>query len=537
MEVSRRQFIQLGGATAASAAVPGLIGGENLVSRPNVRWRAHSPAEMPQPDLATLLLNRAAFGPQPGDVEEARQKGVDWWIERQLDHEKIDNSQVEGLIANALPTINMAPRMLLRVGQNQNVAVQELRLATLYRMVFSPRLLHEVMVEFWSDHFSIYHAAEQAEYFKTVDDREVIRKYALGKFKDLLTASATSPAMLNYLNNDQSRKDRPNENYARESQELHTLGVATNDYPYSEQDVKEAARCLTGWNWDQRQTSQTYGEFEFRAGDHDNGSKQVLGQFVGANGAQNDGYQFIDILVNHEATAKHLAFKLVRRFVTDDPLGQTPDLVNRVVDSYKRSDGDIKELLSTIFRSTEFAKSYATYGGRLSRPMDLLARALRAANIAPEHFGLAYQGRDAALYQRLMKMLTNMGHIPFYWPTPDGFPDVKTAWSASTVMLTRWNFGLSLCGVGNGATGFGPELINGFKILSQTPANLMTAGEVVDFWIDRILHRAMDPADRDAIIDFLTSGGSASTPVDLANPGRLPEAVALIFDSPYFQWR
>jgi uncharacterized protein (DUF1800 family) len=538
MEVTRRQFIQLGGAAAATAAVPSLVGAEVLAPRPPLRWVVKSVADMPEPDLPTLLLNRAAFGPRPGEVEEAREKGADWWIERQLDYEEIDNSAVEGRLNESLPTLTMSARQLLQYGQTRNVAVQELRLATLYRMVFSPRLLHEVMVEFWTDHFSMYHPTDLVEYFKTVDDRDVIRRHALGNFKDLLTASAMSPAMLNFLNNDVSTKERPNENYAREIMELHTLGVAKDDYPYTEQDVKEVARCFTGWSWDRRSGSQTRGDFEYRDNDHYQGAKMVLGQPIPAAMKEQDGHIVIDILSHHEATPRFLATKLVRRFVTDDPARQTPELVERVAAAYTRTQGDIREMVSTILRSQEFKGSFSRTGGRLSRPMDLLARQLRAVDIQPEHFDLRYASdRGGLLYQRLMNALQSMGHIPYYWPTPDGYPDTKDHWVASTVMLTRWNFGLALNGVGTASTRFGPELINGFYPAQQTPAGLTTAGEVVDYWIERLLHRPMLAEDRNLVIDYLTNGGNETTRLNQQATRRIPETIALMLDSPYYQWR
>lgn len=537
MEVSRRQFIQLGGTAAAAATVPTWTG-EPEGLRPAARWRARTVADMPAPDLPALLLNRAAFGPRPGEVEEVREKGANWWIERQLDYESIDNTAVETRLLQALPTLQLSARQLLNVGQNQRVAVRELQLATVYRMAFSPRLLHEVMTEFWTDHFSMDINSELVEYFKTADDRDVVRKHALGNFKELLTASAMSPAMLNYLNNDVSTKERPNENYAREIMELHSLGVANKDgYPYSEQDVKEVAKCFTGWSWDNKQGSQTRGEFEYRDAAHHSGSKEVLGEFIPAAMKMQDGHAVIEILCAHKATGDFLAKKLVRRFVTDDPEGQTPDLMKRVSQAYYDSKYDIRTMVRTILMSKEFAASFSTYGGRLSRPMDLIARMLRTADVQPEQFDLNYTNQGGGLYQRLYNALVFMGHVPYIWPTPDGYPDYKEAWSASTNLLTRWNLGLALNGVGSRTTGFGPALIPNFVLAQKTPTTLTTAGQVVDYWIERLVHRQFLPEDRDYVIQYLTNGGPASTPMSDALAAKLPETIALIYDSPYFQWR
>jgi uncharacterized protein (DUF1800 family) len=542
MEVSRRQLIQIGGTAAAAAVVP-LGSGADLRPRPPLRWAARSASDMPEPDLPALLYNRAAFGPRPGDVEALRQQTPYDWIEQQLDYTSIDDSAVEDALKN-LSTLSMPARQLIDFGMNLGQVVEELRLATLYRMIFSRRLLFEVMVEFWTDHFSIYLETDNVRYFKTVDDRDVIRKHALGKFKDLLTASAMSPAMLNYLNNDANFVNYPNENYAREIMELHTLGAATNGVPYTEQDVKEVAKCFTGWNWT-RGNSPRRGEFEFVQLRHDNSYKTVLGNGIGPAGDLEDGKAVIEILCNHEATGRFLAAKLVRRFVTDDPQGQAPELVNRVAETYRNSQGDIKDMVYTILTSQEFARSFATYGGRLSRPADLLARALRAVDIKPEHLparlptgrpGGSQTGQNP-VYNRLTYALRSMGHVPFDWPTPDGFPDTKEAWSSSIGMLVRWNFGLSLAAAGSGSTPLGGEFIPGFRPHEQMPADIATAGAAVDWWTDRLLHRPVLAADKTLLVGYLTNGGSAETLLDSASRRRLPELIALILDSAYFQWR
>ncbi len=539
MEVSRRQLLQIGGATAAAAALP-LGSDAGLRPRPPLAWAARVASDMPEPDLATLLCTRAAFGPRPGEVEALRAQSPYDWIEAQLDYTAIDDGEVEDAL-RSLATLTMPPRQLMDIGNRYQI-VEELRLATLYRMIFSPRLLYEVMVEFWTDHFSIYHLTDQCDAFKTVDDRNVIRKHALGKFKDLLTASAMSPAMLNYLNNDVNYLNYPNENYAREIMELHTLGVAVNGVPYTEQDIKEVAKCFTGWTWTYAQGPRR-GEFEFSQDRHDPSGKSVLGQHVPSAGDIEDGKAVIDILCDHEATGRFLAQKMIRRFVTDDPLGQTPELVDRVAETYRNSGGDIKDMVYTILTSQEFARSFATYGGRLSRPSDLLARALRAVDLQPAQFPVRLPGRGGGqanqnpIYSRLIYALTSMGHLPYYWPTPDGYPDIKDAWASSIGMLVRWNFGLALAGAGSGSTPLGGELVPGFKPYEQMPADVATAGAAVDWWTARLVHRPLLAEDRGMLVDYLTSGGAADTALDGAARRRLPELVALILDSAYFQWR
>lgn len=539
MGLSRRGLISgLGAAAATGGAAWAEL--ERAHARPVSKWAVRTAADMPEPDLESLLLSRAAFGARPGDLDHAREIGARAWIEEQLDHEAIDDSEVEDELIDRLPALSMRPRQLLAYGDNENEAPQQLALSTVYRFIFSKRLLYQTMVEFWSDHFNIDLQTNAARYLKIVDDNEVIRKHALGNFKELLTASAQSPAMLNYLDNDQNRRRAPNENYAREIMELHSLGVATGGVPYTEADVLEVAKCFTGWAWDTSQTSPTRGEFLYRDADHDNGIKSVLGRTIPPGGKMNDGLQVIDILCDHPATGRFLATKLIRRFVTDDPVGQTPALIDRVAERYASTGGDIKEMLYAIFTSTEFAASFSSFGGRLSRPVDLFVRALRVSGLPPSSFDLTYsRGARSSLYVKLDRMLQTMGHRLFYWATPDGYPDVKESWSASAVMLARWNFGLALCGSGDPRSGIlGAQLVSGFTPQTATGArdDFATAGEAVDYWIERLVHRAMDPADRAIVIDYLTDGGSEGTPYS-AVAGRIGSTIALIFDSPYFQWR
>lgn len=540
MAYSRRQFIRLGGAAAAAGAVAsaGLPGAAPLAARPAVRWNARLAAQMPEPDLASLLLNRGAFGPRPGELEHARDIGPANWIEEQLDYEAIDVSAIEDELHARLQTLSMTPGQLLAYGQNMaGLPSQEMILATLYRMTYSPRMLYEVMVEFWNDHFSIYLGSNEARYLKPIDDRDVARAHALGTFKDLLTASAQSPAMLNYLDNDQNRVGNVNENYGREIMELHSLGVAVGGEPYTEQDVKEMALCFTGWGWsrDQRNPAR-YGRFEYNDRQHDQTSKRILGNDIGAGMKDLDGHMAIDILVQHEATARFIATKLIRRFVADDPAGQTPGLLDRVADTFQRTSGDIRETVRAILRSTEFTQSFATFGGRLSRPVDMVVRQLRVTDVPRDAFPIAI--RDGGIYPKLNAVLSAMGQRPFYWETPDGYPDVKEAWASSTTMLWRWNFGLALSGNGERGGRLGQRLIEGFtpEMAADVPATFADAGAAADYWITRLLQRPMGPADRTSVVDYLTDGRSESTPFDQVK-ARVPNMVALILDSPYFQWR
>ncbi|MEO8084532.1 MAG: DUF1800 domain-containing protein [Ardenticatenales bacterium] len=536
MNLDRRQLLRAGGAAAAVAATGASLAPEVAAAvRPTRRWAARTSADMPAGDLETLLLNRAAFGARPGQLEHARQIGGMKWLEEQLDYENIDNSEVEDLLRDRLPTLNWTNKQFWDLGNNdRGQGVRELMQATLFRMVYSPRMLHEVMAEFWSDHFNVSLDTNNVRYYKTVEDREVMRKHALGSFKDLLTADAQSPAMLDYLDNAVSTKRQPNENYAREIMELHTTGVAVNGYPYSEEDIKQVSKCFTGWTIDNRPNAQTRGNYMYSDGAHEQGPKIVFGKSIDAGLMEQDGKIVIDMLCQHEATPRFIATKLARRFVCDDPLTDVPQLVERVASAFERSGGDIRDTLSALFSAREFSGSFNNYGGRLARPTDLMVRMLRVSGMPMDKFAF---GENSPLFGRINYALQRMGHLPFYWATPDGYPDKKSAWAASGVMLMRWNVGLAMCGVGAGR-GIGARLVDGWTPMDAdgVPMSFGTAGEAIDYWSERLLHRGLLPEDRALLVSYLTNGGDDSTPFGgVAN--RLPYAVAMIFDSPYFQWR
>jgi len=537
MAHSRRTF--LGRGAAALAAVP--VGALGRGARPSVRWAARTAADMPPPDLAALLHQRAAFGPRPLDVAEARRMGPFDWIEAQLDVGSLpDPFDDAALVARGLTAYGAAPAEL--VGGNIGQSVPHLVSGTLLRQWFSPRQLYEVMVDFWNDHFTVFAGQAGPGQLRIVDDRAVARTHALGAFKAILTASATSPAMLMYLDNDTNQARRINENYAREIMELHTLGVAVDGVPYTEDDIKEVARCFTGWNWVRQggDARGAVGTFQYRDGIHDQNAKRVLGRAIPARQGQQDGRQVIDILCAHDATPRFIATKLVRRFVCDDPTADTPALVDRVAATYRDRDGDIAAMVRTILTSAEFAGAFGRFGGRYSRPLDFAARAVRALGATPEDFARLESFATSRRGRAAAGLLPLAGQLPFYWPTPDGYPDIKVAWSSSSGLLARWNFALDLVGsVPRGANGrpTGGAAESPIDVVAQTPPEARTAGAVVDHWIDRILARPMLAADRAVLVDYLTAGGTDGETLGAERRPRIREMVALILDSPYGLWR
>ncbi|MEO8084011.1 MAG: DUF1800 domain-containing protein [Ardenticatenales bacterium] len=509
--------------------------GLSRAERPSsTAWRARASADMPPPDPAVHLLSRAAFGPTPSDLAKVRAMGTTAWIDAQLDPAAVDASAVEDALRAGLPTLSMTANELSQLVLRTYHIHDALNAAMFYRQTFSPRQLHEVMVDFWSDHFSIYQLQEGFEWYKTIDDREAIRPHALGRFKDLLTASAHSPAMLIYLNNTENVKGKPNENYAREIMELHTLGVAVDGAPYTEDDVKEVARCFTGWARSTKWQDPVYGTFEFKAADHDNGPKTVLGRSIPAGGGTQDGLIVLDLLCSHPATPRFLATKLVRRFVADDPAAAAPELVERVADVYRRTDGDIAAMVRAILTSAEFASAFGQHGGKLTRPIDLVVRMMRATGVPRDGLEPVLGDRTKAFqlwYENLVGyngQMIKLGHIPFSWLTPDGYPDVKLAWATAAGMLNRWNMAFAHA---KGA------IVPGFKPHEHRPQDLVGAEALADHWITTLLGRPMLSTDRDIVVACLN--GAGADPHDPARAAGQDElrAVALILASPYMQWR
>lgn len=369
-------------------------------------------------DPSFHLLSRAAYGPWPGDLDRVGAMGAEEWIEEQLAPESIDDTACD-LRARRFETIWHEPGTCYEY--KKPVLREEITRHTLLRALYSKRQLLEVMVGFWTDHLNINLEKGDCIYLKPSDDRLVIRAHALGKFKELIRASATSPAMLVYLDGKENQKkeasDVPNENYARELLELHTLGV---DGGYTQVDVYEASRSLTGWRL---RTGWGKGTVYFEPTLHDNGEKHVLGQLIPADGGALDVDRLIDIACNHPATAQHIATKLARRFVSEDP---PASLVQRLTSAFTSTDGEIKSLLRTLFMSDEFK---AAKGLKFKRPFQYIVSCLRAL------------GADTHAHQPLIEYLQRLGQGPFQYPTPDGYPDRTAPWLGT--LLWRWNFAFS----------------------------------------------------------------------------------------------
>lgn len=438
------------------------------------------------------VLNRLAFGARPGDVEAVRAMGVDAWIDRQLYPERLPDAASEQfvarfatlgktgeqLLADAPPpavvaaqlqrrggTMTAADSAKLREQGRQSYAfLGELASSRVARAVISERQLNEVMVDFWENHFNVFAGKDRTRYFLPEYDAQTIRPHALGTFRELLGAVAKSPAMLYYLDNWQSVADsgrptlrpaqRPlnarqaarraaavqqriaqnpqlqqamqrrrglNENYARELMELHTLGV---DGGYTQQDVIEVARALTGWTIARGAQG---GGFVFRGEVHDASAKTILGKTFPANTGVEEGEAVLDLLASHPSTAKFIATKLARRFVSDTPPAA---LVERASAIFRRTNGDIREVVRTIVTSPEFFAS-ASYRAKVKSPFELVTSTMRAMNAPP----------DAT--PRTSQLVSRLGQPLFGHQAPNGYPETGDAWMNTGAILNRINFGLA----------------------------------------------------------------------------------------------
>jgi uncharacterized protein (DUF1800 family) len=424
---SRRSFFFLG-ALAASALLPGK-------ARAQVRARQRTPVDREQPksdgfltvpqnervaafaewDTATTsrLVRRVTLGVTPAEVAKATQLGWQGYLNYQLNYQRINDDAVEATIAAKWPLMSQTSDQLFNADAGQ--VQTQLRESTLYRAAFSQRQLYQRMVEFWTDHFN--QDIDKVGYLYVADLRDVIRKNALGYFPTLLRASAHSPSMMLYLDQTASRKGAPNQNYAREIMELHTLGV---DGGYTQDDVAELSRVLTGWSF------QAPGTFVFNAGSHDTGNKTVMGQTItgitGANGI-NEGEAMLNFLVSHPNTARFIATKMLKWLLDPNP---TEEQISTVASAYKATGGDIKAMIRVILNDTWLPAAPM----KLKRPFHFVASALRSTNPA------------IVSITPVNNQLVNLGQQLFSWDTPDGFPDKMEYWAGNIV--PRWSFGTTM---------------------------------------------------------------------------------------------
>ncbi len=562
---------------ACASGGPSTLHGAGRTNGPSLD-RAFA-SRLAQDDAAvTHFLNRATFGVRARDIDEVRRVGVAAFLDRQLHPEQIDDAALQARLATfdtlsltskeiaeqyyqpaqearrrrqleaqaavkaagtsgAAPTAPTQPPPFSAADQQlfrkERLVLQELSEQKVLRAVYSERQLQEVLVDFWFNHFNVFAGKGADRGLLTAYERDVIRPRVFGRFRDLLGATAESPAMLFFLDNwmsvdpngphlavagtDMSRL-RPrraavgpvapprrraglNENYARELMELHTLGV---DGGYTQKDVVEVARCFTGWTIAQPRDG---GAFRFDQRQHDPGQKVVLGHVIKAGGGKSDGDQVLDILARDPHTAHFIATKLVRRFVADDP---PPALVDRVARRFRETDGDLREAYRAILLSPEFWADHA-YASKTKTPFEFVASALRASDAQIE---------DAT---SLVQALRGLGMPLYFCQPPTGYADRADAWVNTGSLLNRMNFALAL--VDNRLPGVHVDLS---ALAGSDGAEWAATGG-----------RPYDVAGaRGQIVRaLLDNNPSPSTLAVLNKAATVPQLVALALGSPEFQKR
>jgi uncharacterized protein (DUF1800 family) len=508
---------------------------------------AQQPAPLTPRDSAAHALNRLAYGPRPGEIERVARAGVLRWIDAQLAPDKIDDDTVarrerefdvlkhdRGDLARLYAAVQRARQERKRLGdttadqpdaspvaaKGRRFAAQFQQLAVV-RAALSERQLYEVLVDFWTNHFNVYFA-KGADRFLTPDYIEhTIRPHAMGRFEDLLIATAESPAMLFYLDNWQSvapgasppfprfatrrggqgvrRAPKGiNENYARELLELHTLGV---DGGYDQHDVIEVARIFTGWSIERPQQG---GDFQFHDWAHDTGDKQVLGVEFERGHGMDEGVRLLKLLANHPATMHHVSRELCQRFVNDDP----PDgCVDDAVAAWRRTHGDIREVLRAIFHGPDFWAA-TNLRAKVKTPLEFVVSAARAV------------AADLDTTPRLAQVVARLGEPLYLHVAPDGYPEREDAWVNSGAMLDRMNAAVAL------AAGRLPGAVATLDSIAPGTTDVQQLITAVD---DRILGGTMSQNTKRVISEQLS---------DVKDPVQARAlAVGLAIGGPEFQKR
>jgi uncharacterized protein (DUF1800 family) len=558
------------------AQVPGFSGNSQLrsVSTPpqtlDPTFRGKLPiSELTEDEAILHALNRLGYGPRPGDLERVKAMGLENWIERQLHPEKIAGPALKARLAH-LPAASLDSKTVLAEYPQPDVAAKrlgisveeyrkqmdtqahppqgerpkasklpqealsQLQQAKALRAIYSEDQLQEQLTDFWFNHFNIFANKDLDLWLIGSYENDVVRPRVLGRFRDLLEATAKSPGMLFYLDNylsadpqaAQRLKAHPerlhgrqnaelpavgkrglNENYGRELMELHTLGV---DAGYTQQDVIEVARCFTGWTI---RNARTKPEFAFDDRVHDPQPKRVLGKKVHAGGIK-DGEQVLDLLARDPHTAHHLALELAQHFVSDNPPGP---MVDRMAVSFRKSGGDLREVMRAMIYSPEFW-SRAAYRAKIKTPFELVVSAVRAL------------GADVDTALPLVNWVARIGEPLYQCLPPTGYSDKASAWVNAGALLNRLNFALALAG--NRVAGSQVQIAPLLGALSEADpyqaleraVNLFLAGQISATTSSTMERQSADPQ-----VVQIRSGGTTQVNLGIIT--------GLVLGAPEFQQR
>lgn len=470
---------EAGSTATAETVATGDVAAPSSTGAPSSVPAAPDGARQLTPEQLRLhVARRLTYGPTPELLAHIEAVGVDEFIDEQLAPGSIDDTECESRlrplhrIRDSAATIAEREKRAL-LGERAGRALADLRAATVVRAVHSRRQLLEVVVGMWTDHLNIWGDFGDLRFEKVADDRDVVRRHALGRFADLLVASAHSPAMLRYLDNHESRAEHPNENYARELLELHTLGAGN----HSERDVRDTARVLTGWSIDDQR------RFRFDPGVHDTGSATVAGWSTPGRagpGAEQDGVELLVHLALHPATARNVATRIARRFVSDTP---SPALVDHLSSVYLAEDTAIAPVLAAALRSEEFRSSWRA---KYRRPFEFVTATLRA-------LGADLDAQSLAEDRHLEHLLERLGHRPFSWEAPDGYPDDAASWRSPNDVVGRWSVA-SLTASGH------VRAVAVDLAAHHGPLADATVGDAVDRILGSVTPAGVTPTAREAVV-------------------------------------
>ena len=517
----------LGALGVGSVVVGATMGGSRALHKIKRNFTGYTESRyLPLPEDAAAAMSafttvsRIGFGPTPGQISRIAETGIPGYIEEQLADNMEEDSKVNWRTAGleSLQDVKDAPDLLFSMPDSQ--LLSELQQSSIIRAVYSRHQLRENLFDFWTNHFNIYALKDNGRELLPTDAERVIRPHILGKFKDMLFASAKSPAMLTFLDTAKNKRGAPNENYARELMELHTVGVHSG---YTLNDIQQIARCFTGWTLKEglkrglfvfRLTDFTRAPdwFYFDSAEHDNGAKYIpfLRLPIPAGGGENDVTPVLEKLSLHPDTANRLAQKLCMRFLGNQP----QEIVDKAASAYLRNDTDIRSMLRPIL--LDGLPDSSNLRPILKRPFSMMISSLRALAADTD-------GGDS-----LQSHLGNMGQPLYQWPMPDGFPPQEAAWTGS--LLPRWNYSIALTSGSIAGTEVDiSSLIAAAGAVSDT--------QKLDALIETILSRRADSPEaapaRNSVQNYMEQARSHNMP----ETEILSECAALLLSAPIFQWR
>ncbi len=507
-------------------------------------------APLSNEEKALQLLNRLSYGPRPQEVHHLAQQGpkaINAWIEEQLHPDKIDDRSLDSKLSR-LPITGLDTLQLISQYQDLNKFIEkdmgvskkslsedeqkdlrkkyedhlvprildEMQSQRLIRAVESRRQLEEVLFDFWWNHFNVDWSKGPVRWMAPSYEKEAIRKHMFGSFLELLRATAHHPAMLVYLDNHVSRSSQPgkngkkpngglNENYARELMELHTLGV---DGGYTQKDVTELARILTGWSVENTNEDPV---FAFKEKNHDQEPKQFLNREFPAGKAMDEGEEALKMLAISPATAKFISLKLARYFLSDEP---APAVINRMQKVFLKTHGDLTEVYRSLFASPEFW-SRTNYMVKVKRPLQFVASSIRAL------------GGELDLKTPLPKILADLGEEPYKCSPPTGYKDDANSWVNPGALVSRLDFSLKLAA--NRMDGVFVSLPQGVKATENLK---ILVGDVAK----KLLGHPLSKGSEAVVVQELSDESRTFANGDL-RPISLAKATALILGSPEFQKR